>query len=234
MGGESRSGQAPPSGMPSRHDDAARASVPTDASFRGLLEAAPDALIVVGVGGTISIANGQAGRLFGYSREELIGMRVEELVPERFADVHRGHRDDYLDDPRPRAMGTGLDLHARRKDGSEFPVEVTLSPIETADSTLVTAAIRDITERRKAEAKFRGLLEAAPDAMIVVDAEGSISLVNAQTESMFGYSREELVGQSIECLVPTYFEGGSFRDASMHPIASPLDLQARRKDLSEF
>jgi diguanylate cyclase (GGDEF)-like protein/PAS domain S-box-containing protein len=234
MGGESRSGQAPPSGMPSRHHDAARDSAPTDASFRGLLEAAPDAMIVVGAGGTISIANGQAASLFGYSREELVGMRVEDLVPERFADVHRGHRDDYFDDPHPRAMAAGLDLHARRKDGSEFPVEVTLSPIETGDGTLVTAAIRDITGRRNAEAKFRGLLEAAPDAMIVVDAEGSISLVNAQTERMFGYSREELVGQSLERLVPAYFEGGSFRDASLRPIASPLDLQARSKDGREF
>src|SRR5919201_6216072 len=129
MGGESPPGQALPDGMPLRDDDAARASVPTDASFRGLLEAAPDAMIVVGAGGTISIANGQAARLFGYGREELVGMRVEDLVPERFADVHRGHRDDYFDDTRPRAMGAGLDLYARRQDGSEFPVEVTLSPI---------------------------------------------------------------------------------------------------------
>src|SRR5919109_3733158 len=172
MGGESRSGQAPPSGMQSRHRNAARASVLADASFRGLLEAAPDAMIVVGAGGTISIANGQAARLFGYGREELVGMRVEDLVPERFADVHCGHRDDYFDDPHPRAMGAGLDLHARRKDGSEFPVEVTLSPIETGDGTLVTAAIRDITGRRKEEGQFRGPLEAAPDATVGVDAQG--------------------------------------------------------------
>src|SRR5919201_1110093 len=205
MGGESRSGQAPPSGMPSRHDDAARASVPTDASFRGLLEAAPDALIVVGVGGTISIANGQAGRLFGYSREELIGMRVEELVPERFADVHRGHRDDYLDDPRPRAMGTGLDLHARRKDGSEFPVEVTLSPIETADGTLVTAAIRDITERRQAEAELRhlaALVGSSDEAIVGETIGGTIRSWNRGAERLYGYSAEEVIGRPVSLLVP--------------------------------
>ena len=169
--------------------------------MRGLLEAAPDAMIAVAAGGTISIANPQAERLFGYGAGELVGMRVESLVPERLGDVHRGHRDDYFDDPRARPMGVGLDLRARRKDGSEFPVEISLSPLETEGGTLVTAAIRDITERRNAEAKFRALLEAAPDAMIVVDLDGSISLVNAQTESTFGYSREELVGRSIESLV---------------------------------
>jgi diguanylate cyclase (GGDEF)-like protein/PAS domain S-box-containing protein len=205
-----------------------------DVTLRGLLEAAPDAMIAVAPGGTISIANPQAERLFGYGAGELVGMRVESLVPERLADVHRGHRDDYFDDPRARPMGVGLDLRARRKDGSEFPVEITLSSLETEGGTLVTAAIRDITERRNAEAKFRALLEAAPDAMIVVDADGSISLVNAQTESTFGYSREELVGRSIESLVDERFEDGTFGDPDARPRGTRLDLHARRKDGSEF
>ena len=205
-----------------------------DVTLRGLLEAAPDAMIAIAAGGTISIANPQAERLFGYGAGELVGMRVESLVPERLADVHRGHRDDYFDDPRARPMGVGLDLRARRKDGSEFPVEITLSSLETEGGTLVTAAIRDITERRNAEAKFRALLEAAPDAMIVVDADGSISLVNAQTESTFGYSREELVGRSIESLVDERFEDGTFGDPDARPRGTRLDLHARRKDGSEF
>jgi diguanylate cyclase (GGDEF)-like protein/PAS domain S-box-containing protein len=205
-----------------------------DVTLRGLLEAAPDAMIAVAAGGTISIANLQAERLFGYGAGELVGMRVESLVPQRFGDVHRGHRDDYFDDPRPRQMGVGLDLRARRKDDSEFPVEISLSSLETEEGTLVTAAIRDITERRNAEAKFRALLEAAPDAMIVVDADGSISLVNAQTESTFGYSREELVGRSIESLVDERFEDGTFGDPDARPRGTRLDLHARRKDGSEF
>jgi PAS domain S-box-containing protein len=191
-------------------------------------------MIAVAAGGTISIANPQAERLFGYGAGELVGMRVESLVPERLVDVHRGHRDDYFDDPRARPMGAGLDLRARRKDGSEFPVEITLSSLETEGGRLVTAAIRDITERRTAEAKFRALLEAAPDAMIVVDADGSISLVNAQTESTFGYSREELVGRSIESLVDERFEDGTFGDPDARPRGTRLDLHARRKDGSEF
>ncbi len=202
--------------------------------MRGLLEAAPDAMIAVAAGGTISIANPQAERLFGYAAGELVGMRVESLVPERLEDVHQGHRDDYFDDPRARPMGVGLDLRARRKDGSEFPVEISLSPLETEGGTLVTAAIRDITERRSAEAKFRALLEAAPDAMIVMDLDGSISLVNAQAERTFGYSREELVGRSIESLVDERFEDGAFGDPDARPRGTRLDLHARRKDGSEF
>jgi diguanylate cyclase (GGDEF)-like protein/PAS domain S-box-containing protein len=205
-----------------------------DVTLRGLLEASPDAMIAVAAGGTISIANPQAERLFGYGAGELVGMRVESLVPERLGDVHRGHRDDYFDDPRARPMGVGLDLRARRKDGSEFPVEISLSALETEEGTLVTAAIRDITERRNAEAKFRALLEAAPDAMIVVDLDGSISLVNARTESTFGYSREELVGRSIESLVDERFKDGTFGDPDARPRDTRLDLHARRKDGSEF
>jgi len=235
MGGRGRrkrplTGAAPASGGRAAPPD----SLPSDAIFRGLLEAAPDAMIVVGAGGAISIVNGQAERLFGYGPGELVGMRVESLVPERFADVHGGHRDDYFDDPRARAMGVGLDLYARRKDGTEFPVEISLSPLETEDGTLITAAIRDITERRKAEGKFRGLLEAAPDAMIVVDAEGSISLVNAQTERMFGYSRDELVGRSIESLVPEHFEDGNIGEPDRRPPGTSLGVRARRKDGTEF
>src|SRR5690606_31142814 len=135
-----------------------------EANFPAFLEAAPDAMIILGQDGRILLVNGQAERLFGYERTELIGLPVEILIPERYREKHPTYRAGYFAEPRPRPMGAGVDLFAVRKDGTEFPAEISLGPVETAQGLLVTAAIRDVTEARKAEAKFRGLLEAAPDA----------------------------------------------------------------------
>jgi PAS domain S-box-containing protein len=124
-----------------------------EARFRALLEAAPDAILGVDVGGRIALANAQAERLFGYGRDELVGQPVEVLVPEAVRDAHPGHRARYLADPQPRPMGAGMQLAARRQDGSEFPAEISLSALDTGEGLLVSAAVRDVSDRLEAQAE---------------------------------------------------------------------------------
>lgn len=127
----------------------------TETLFRGLLESAPDAMVVTESDGRIAIVNRQAEALFGYRRDELIGQPVEMLIPSQFRDRHPAHRAGYFQAPRVRAMGAGLELLGRRRDSSEFPVEISLSPVETDEGTLVISAIRDVTERRETELRLQ-------------------------------------------------------------------------------
>jgi len=218
------------------------------AKYRGLLEAAPDAMVVVNQAGEIVLLNVQAEKQFGYSRDELVGQQVKNIIPEGFAERLIADGTRSAAEALAQQIGTGIELIARRKDGTEFPIEIMLSPLESAEGILVTAAIRNITTRRDAEThlaqmegRYRGLLEAAPDAMVVVNQAGEIVLLNVQAEKQFGYSRDELVGQRVKNIIPEGFAERLIADgtrsaaqALAQQIGTGIELIARRKDGTEF
>lgn len=212
-----------------------------EAKFRDLLESMPDGIVMSNSTGHIVLANSQAEDLFAYSAGELRGKSVETLLPERYRRGHVGHRSSYANQPHARSMGLGLELFGLRKDGKEFPVEISLSPLQTEEGTLVMSAIRDISGRKKAEEKFRGLLESAPDAFVIVNRQGEIVLVNSQAEKLFGYQREELLGKKVDVLVPKRFESrhpeyrsGFFSEPRTRAMGAGLELFGLRKDGTEF
>jgi PAS domain S-box-containing protein len=189
-----------------------------------VLEAIPDALVAVNQQGVIIKTNSQAEAMFGYTLDELIGQRVEVLVPERQRAAHDQHRAEFHALPKIRGMGSGLDLRGRRRDGSEFPVEISLSPIRAGDAMIVLSAIRDVTDRKRIEAELRraneelerrrarelrdsqnrlaAIAESSQDAIIGKTLDGIITQWNKGAEEMYGYSAMEMIGQNVSILCP--------------------------------
>ncbi len=190
-----------------------------------ILEAAPDEILGVDPNGQILLVNAQAERLFGYDRIELIGQPVEILVPEAFRELYCGQRARLLADADPRSGGEGVQLTGWRKDRGEFPAEITLSAVRTEDGLMVAASVRDVSDRKNAEAKFRWMIEVAPDAILGVDAAGIIELVNAQSERLFGYGRDDLMGQPVEVLIPT-----GLRPVDAGQVGAGMEVSALHRD----
>ncbi len=189
-----------------------------------LLEALPDAIVAVDRDGVIVQLNSQTQALFGYERDELIGQRVEILVPESYRHEHHHHRENFAKTPKTRRMGANIDLYGRRRDGSEFPVEISLSPVATEKGMFVLSAIRDISARKRMEEELRRaheelyqrtveqlgesrsrlalIIDSSEDAIIGQDLDGIITNWNKGAERIYGYAPEEVIGKNISLLVP--------------------------------
>jgi formate hydrogenlyase transcriptional activator len=199
--------------------------------FQTLFESAPDALMLVGADGRIIRANAQAERLFGYSPDELIGQAIETLVPEPFRGIHTEHRGVFHASPHMRPMGSGLELFARRKGGSEVPVDIQLSPLETPEGMLVLAVIRDLTERKKAERalnesrqQMQGILDNSPTVIYLKDLEGRFITINRKFEQLFGVSREALIGKTDHDVFPKEI-ADRFRDNDLKVAAGKKPME---------
>ena len=174
-------------------------------TFKLIVESAPNAMVLINKDGLITMVNKKTEDIFCYSRLELIGASIETLIPERFRGQHPGERNMFFIRPATRPMGAGRELFARRKDGSEFPVEIGLNPIETKDGLVVLASVIDISERKKFEEQqslFTSIINSSDDAILSKNLEGEILSWNYGAEKVFGYTEKEILGKHISILIP--------------------------------
>jgi PAS domain S-box-containing protein len=212
--------------------------------FEGLLEAVPDAVVGVDRSGAVRFVNHQAETLFGYESDDLIGSPIETLVPEALRQIHSAHRDGYIAGPkRSRPMSTDLRLSGRRQDGSEFPVSISLSPMDTSDGVLVIAAVRDMTLYEEAEADRRradrlsAVVEFSGEAIIGTALDSVITSWNPAAERLYGYSGKEVVGRSSDSLVPEDRTGelkAILDDVRAGQTVENLETVRARKDGTTF
>ncbi|HTF94491.1 MAG TPA: PAS domain-containing sensor histidine kinase [Cellvibrio sp.] len=216
-------------------------SQPQQGYIRELLDAVPAGIIVTHQDGRISYMNAEAERLFGYERSELINSSIDVLLPDRFSHNHSQLRQSYVDDPSTRYMGAGRDLYGKRKDNSEFPLEIGLRSLVADGEQFIVATIVNITRRKQLEERFSKVIDASPYGQLLVDERGIIQMINPSLLKLFGYAKEELLGKSMDILLPErYREGhkklreGYVQKPSLRPMGLGRDLTGRHKSGTEI
>lgn len=205
--------------------------------LRTAVEYSPCGLLVIDARSRIVLVNREVERIFGYTREELRGKSFEILLPASSRNYHAALAEEFFENPEMRAMGMGRDLRGRRKDGTEIPIEIGLNPVRTNGGLYILGSVVDISARARSEQRFRAAIESAPSGMVMVDRSGTIVLVNRETERLFGYTREELLGKSVEMLVPERFRSRHpeyreefFRNPGTRLMGAGRELYGLRKD----
>src|SRR5713226_6443292 len=222
-----------------RAEEALRES---EARKRAILESALDCIISIDHEGRIIEFNAAAEKAFGYHRAEVLGKQLAEtIIPTSLRDRHRQGMAHYLATGEGPILGKRIEMPAMRADGTEFPAELAVTRIALEGPPMFTAYLRDISHRKRAEEKFRLAVESAPNAMVMVNQEGKIVLVNSQTEKLFGYQRDALIGQAVDILVPNKFRdahpqyrAGFFAHPQVRPMGAGRELHGLRKEGAEF
>ncbi len=210
--------------------------------YRMTLENCPDAFIAMDQAGVIQQWNRQAEHIFGWPRGEVVGQEVRDvIVPPEHREDHQRGLEHFLKTGEGPLLNRRIEVESLRKDGSRFPIELTITPLETFEGWLFAAFARDITQRKRMEQRFHATIESAPTAMVMIDSAGEIVLVNSETERLFGYSRDELLGRQVELLVPARFRpqhprlrAGFFAQPQARRMGEGRDLFGLRKEGTEF
>lgn len=209
--------------------------------FQTLVEIASDAMVIVNSDGQIVLMNKKAEVLFGYSKDDLIDQDINTLIPNRYRLKNVKLHNYFFFRPQSRDQQSKKELYGLKKDGSEFPIEICYAPLNIDGSILISTAIKDISLRKQAEEKFKRLLEAAPDAMVIVNEQGEIILINGRAEYLFGYTREELIGQKIEILIPdkyrtihSHHRNDYANSPKLRPMGVNMELEGKKKNGEHF